>query len=313
MQTRHECGVQGPQTRGARPRPPPDVSCRERGCCGDARSTLSTHGGSSTLHGKPTPSQNSRPGASCTVVATRVEWSATPAITLGQREREAQATQEQSVEERWFNFFKPTLTSKLALLPLRMDGSDRALALANWHKNDRVSSPQPRQLKPLIWPERVVQSARDKCALSCVWLLGELHRPCEQHHASLSHRSATWTPKSCQWPVVCHQTVANRLRQLPAVWCRGRAEQAKSMSLTIMLRVTRPPASRQTLAAALSTANPRRPNTPALEHAARWWPKESKGRPHLHKRNESGKGRRRQRRRTRNKVESMRVRKLAGN
>ena len=44
--------------------------------CGDTRST---HAISSTLHGKPT-SQNSRPGASCTVVATRVEWSATPAV-----------------------------------------------------------------------------------------------------------------------------------------------------------------------------------------------------------------------------------------
>ena len=109
----------------------------------------------------------------------------------------------------------------------------------------------------------------------------ELHRPCEQHH-SQSHRSATWTPKSCRLPVVCHQTVANRLRQLPS-WACG---IAKSMSLTIMLRVTRPPTSRQTQATALSTANPRRPNTPALEHAARWWPKQSKGRPHRHKRNE---------------------------
>ena len=170
--------------------------------------------------------------------------------------------------------------------------------------------PQPRQLKPPIWPERVVLSTRDWCALSCVWLLGELHRPCEQHHASQSHHSATWTPKSCRWPVVNSGKPSATTSSRLVSWACG---TAKSMSLTIMLRVTRPPASRQTLAAALSTANPRRPHTPALEHAARWWPKESKGRPHLHKRNESGRGRRRRRRRrTRNKAESMRVRKLAG-
>ena len=44
------------------------------------RSTLLTHAGSSTLRCKPRPSENSRPGASCTVVATRVEWSATPGV-----------------------------------------------------------------------------------------------------------------------------------------------------------------------------------------------------------------------------------------
>ena len=32
---------------------------------------------------------------------------------------------------------------------------------------------------------------------------------------------------------------------------------------------------------ALSGANPRLPSSPVLEHAARWWPKASTGRPHL--------------------------------
>ena len=123
MQTRHECGVQGQL-------PPPEqgepirdhlqtshvewiragnIHVANEDVCGDARSALSTHAGSSTLHGKPTPSQNSRPGASFTVVATRVEWSATPAVTLSQREREAQAAQEQSAEERWFNARQSTI------------------------------------------------------------------------------------------------------------------------------------------------------------------------------------------------------------
>ena len=41
--------------------------------CGDTRSTLSTHAGSSTVRAFP----DSRPGASCTVVAMGVEWAAT--------------------------------------------------------------------------------------------------------------------------------------------------------------------------------------------------------------------------------------------
>ena len=35
-------------------------------------------------------------------------------------------------------------------------------------------------------------------------------------------------------------------------------------------------------AACLSTANPRLPRTPAVAHDTRWWPKESRRRPHLH-------------------------------
>ena len=54
----------------------------------------------------------------------------------------------------------------------------------------------------------------------------------------------------------------------------------RSISCTLTFTVTRPPASRHTRAAALSRANPRRPKTPATEQAARWWPRESIGRPH---------------------------------
>ena len=42
------------------------------------------------------------------------------------------------------------------------------------------------------------------------------------------------------------------------------------------------PASRHTLAAAISTANPRLANNPPWAHAARWWPKKSCWRPHRH-------------------------------
>ena len=128
---------------------------------------------------------------------------------------------EKQPEQRCTPRLKPTFQACSAL-PLRMDGSDRALALANWHRNDRVSSDH----RPPTLPARTTNLARACGPISSgVWLSGELHRPCEQHHASVSHRNATWTPKSCRWPVVCSQTVANRVRQFPAVSCRGRAEQ----------------------------------------------------------------------------------------
>ena len=77
--------------------------------------------------------------------------------------------------------------------------------------------------------------------------------------------------------------------------------------------VTRPPASLHIRAAALSSANPRLPNTPAREQAARWWPKESSKRPHRQTRREKGRGiRRRRNRRTRKSCGSMRVKMLLG-
>ena len=42
---------------------------------------------------------------------------------------------------------------------------------------------------------------------------------------------------------------------------------------------------------ALSTASPRLPRTPACTQVARWWPRESSGRPHRQFRTERGKGR----------------------
>ena len=60
---------------------------------------------------------------------------------------------------------------------------------------------------------------------------------------------------------------------------------SRSRYLIITFVVTRPPASRQTVAAALSKAHPRPAKTPARAHAARWWPQESSGREskvHLH-------------------------------
>ena len=57
------------------------------------------------------------------------------------------------------------LNSKVAL-----PWPDRALAPANWHKSDRVSSdhrPPTSPAKTTIWPERVVPSTRDSLASGC--------------------------------------------------------------------------------------------------------------------------------------------------
>ena len=56
--------------------------------------------------------------------------------------------------------------------------------------------------------------------------------------------------------------------------------------------------SRHTRAAADSKAQPRRPNTPTLAHAARWWPKESRRRPHPQMRLVRGRGSHKRRRRS---------------
>ena len=72
---------------------------------------------------------------------------------------------------------------------------------------------------------------------------------------------------------------------------------ARSMSRTKTFVRTRAPASRQTRAATDSNAHPRRPNTPAVAHAARWWPWASRGRPHRQLRTLRGRGKRRRRER----------------
>lgn len=67
-------------------------------------------------------------------------------------------------------------------------------------------------------------------------------------------------------------------------------------SLRRVLVVTLAPASRQTLAAALSKGIPRPRKTPAWAHAARWSPNGSKMRRHRQMRADRGSGRRRRRR-----------------
>ena len=81
-----------------------------------------------------------------------------------------------------------------------------------------------------------------------------------------------------------------------------------SRFLTTTFVETRPPPSLQTCAAARSNANPLAPRTPASAHAARWWPRQSRRRPHRQVREKKGSGKwRRRHNKTRNGCGSIHV------
>ena len=94
--------------------------------------------------------------------------------------------------------------------------------------------------------------------------------------------TASWAPEAIHLPL---SRAAERL-----VHGTGRSKSRRKT-----LTDTRAPASRRTRAAAVSNENPREPKTPALGHAARWWPKTSSGRPHRQVREDRGRGSHRRR------------------
>ena len=83
--------------------------------------------------------------------------------------------------------------------------------------------------------------------------------------------TANWAPPNKGRP-----STTSSLLPSPA----ATAGSAKSRSRNSTLVVTRPPPSRQIRPATLSRTHPLFSRTPARAHAARWWPKESSGRPH---------------------------------
>ena len=147
---------------------------------------------------------------------------------------------------------KPTQPPSFLCLAASEDGRFRP-CLAWRHKkrswSHLTNDPQPRQLKPQIWPEHVVRSARDKCARSCAWPPRELHRPCEQHNVSQSHRSQTEQSRVDGCAMKQCQTVCDNFRLVS--WGSGSCTHHHE-------------------------STPSQP-TPALEHAARWWLKGIQG------------------------------------
>ena len=90
-----------------------------------------------------------------------------------------------------------------------------------------------------------------------------------------------------------HGDVNGQLRAVPQ---RQAINHWRSMSRTRTFTRTRPPASRHTRAATFSKTQPRRTKTIAVPHAARWWPRTSRGGPHRQERADKGKGNLRRRR-----------------
>ena len=94
---------------------------------------------------------------------------------------------------------------------------------------------------------------------------------------------------------------AHRWRPLAMTSIRRSSWRCKCWRLrsaTLVLVVTRAPASRQIVAAARSRGTPRLRNIPACGHAARWSPRGSRARRHRHWRADKGRGSRRRRRRS---------------
>ena len=199
---------------------------------------------------------------------------------------------------------------------LKIGGSERAFARAKMRRNVCVSSDH----LPPTSPAKTTRRARERRPTNSGCVRSFLRRAWAKMMPSMFAVPglAVPTPRMGDTRVVSIASCAPPYRGNPstrtsnrrASWAFGRA---RSISLTMTFTATLPPASRQTRAAALSTANPRLPNSPALEHAARWWPQGSSERPHRQKRNERGSGRRRRRRRsTRKRDGSILVKKLIG-
>ena len=69
----------------------------------DSADCLPTDPGGHGLQRIPPPSQDPSPCASCPVVATKIEWLATPAEARGQGKREIEATKEDDAKELRFD------------------------------------------------------------------------------------------------------------------------------------------------------------------------------------------------------------------
>ena len=125
-----------------------------------------------------------------------------------------------------------------------------------------------------------------------------------------SRPAAKGTPWWCRWPTERRQRWSDHQRRSPI----NGLPPSMSRFLTMTFVNTRPPPSLHTCAAARSSANPLAPRTPASAHAARWWPRQSRRRPHRQVREEKGRGRwRRRHNNTRKGCGSIRVDRDVGN
>ena len=131
--------------------------------------------------------------------------------------------------------------------------------------------------------------------------------PCWRHTFEELHRPSVPSPMSCQLPVELHQTVGVHRPQPPITGCPPHSALPSPCSSRTCWS---PHVLRLLCKSWLQRSrgeNPLLPSNPVREHAARWWPKVSFGRPHPQMRWDKGRGRERRRwRSTRNNGDSMR-------
>ena len=190
----------------------------------------------------------------------------------------------------------------------RVRGSSRDFARASCRRKDCVSEDH----RPPTSPARTTNLALPWAPESSGYTRSFLLRAAREAAPSSLAQRLCGTPLRLKGDtrVVSTASCAPWKSGRPSATTSNRRASARSggnrsKSRTSTFVDTRAPASRQTRAAALSRAYPRRPSTPACAQAARWWPLGSSGRPHRQKREEGGKGSQRRRRSSmRNRDES---------
>ena len=164
----------------------------------------------------------------------------------------------------------PTAVSKLVL----HDASSMASPSSHvpWQVGSRkcVSHPtifrRPPLPRPPTWLDCEGRPGPDTWRPSCVWLPAARPHPGSLFLVVVSHAHAVHTKvvSAANWAPPCRGSPSTTTSNLRPSF----TGTSKSMSLMNMLVRTRPPASRQILAATLSNAYPRRPNIPARTQAA---------------------------------------------
>ena len=106
---------------------------------GDPPTRFTAHARCCRLHSEPTTPNNPRHGACCSVVATEIEWMATPANTAGRGKKKSQAAKEKDAKHLCVKRGKPRDWATRE----RNTGEWSALGAATWSGNCLVISATP--------------------------------------------------------------------------------------------------------------------------------------------------------------------------
>ena len=198
-----------------------------------------------------------------------------PSTPGGQFSVKARAAEQANIELH-------LLSHAACALPCRICGTPRTLAEARHLKKWAVSN----EKRPPTSPAKTTTGP--PIVTNQLWVPGLLATPrnCEARTAdsccswsgfAFSGQWANQRGVHCQLCSTKQRQQVHHDFQLP---CVEEVEGAQVHVTNETFVLTLPPASRQIRAAAFSRGKPRRPSRPATEHADRWWPRMSKGRPH---------------------------------